>query len=122
MSKAVWLLSSAFGAAAMISVVVPVMAADLDPAVKVIQDIDEVGIHDCKGNPEDLGPRFYQSVADACVGKVSCQVRATDVESEADLRSFGCTSFVVIALCGPGDLREHTSDGLSDALSVYCGT
>ena len=122
MSKAVWLLSGAFGAAAMISVVVPGMAADLDPAAKTIQGIDEVGIQDCEGNPDDLGTRFYQSVANACVGKVSCQVRVTDVESEADLRSFGCTSVIVIAICGPGDLQEHTSDGLSEPLLVSCGT
>jgi hypothetical protein len=115
-----YLFGGALGTALLFAATLPGTAADLDPAVKTIQDIQEAGINECEGAPDDLGRRFYQTVVDACVGKVSCQVGVTDAESEATLRSFGCTNFFVVAICGPNDLQQYTSDGLSEPLSVFC--
>jgi hypothetical protein len=92
-------------------------AADL-PA---IQDVLEAGIY-CSGDggSDDIGPRFYEYVRSACVGQMSCSVNATAVASEEDLQSYGCTNFFVIAVCGPEDLQEYTSETLSESLDVFC--
>ena len=106
-----------FAACLMIAGSLPAGAADLPPA---IQDIQEAGINDCEGGPDDLGPRFYQSVRAACVGQESCEVAATDVATEEDLTSYGCTSFFVIAVCGPEDLQEYASTSVGERISVFC--
>src|SRR5688500_18864754 len=95
----------------------PVKAADL---AATIEDIHEAGINNCEGGPDDLGPRLYQSVRDACVGQTSCEVSATDVASEEELRALGCTNFFVIAVCGPDDLQEYEATSLSEQLFVFC--
>lgn len=95
----------------------PSHAAD---APKTIKDIVEAGIYQCEGGPDDLGPRFYQSVRDSCVDELSCEVSATDVASEEDLTALGCTNFFVIVRCGGDDWQEYESQTLSERLYVYC--
>jgi hypothetical protein len=120
MSLSKHLFGCACVTALILAATLPGNAADLDPGVRTIQDIQEAGINECVGAPDDLGRRFYDTVVDACVGKVSCEVGVTDAESAATLSGFGCTRFFVIAICGPGDLQQFTSEGLSDPLSVSC--
>jgi hypothetical protein len=104
--------------AILISAILPATAADLRRTV--IQDIHEAGIYNCEGGPDDLGPRFYELVRQSCIGRTSCEVSATDVASEGELKSFGCTNFFAIAICDAGDLQEYTSTNLSERLFVFC--